>query len=270
MSGTEREDLLTTLRESLSRRQDQIDWRAIVGQLASPAKLDEIALVGLDTNALKRLRRDQRAAGEVLAYFESEQIPLVVPGQAAQEFWNNHETIASDLGSVITEIGKLQKRVERINSSPHINSRIDAISSEISAISEDLQDLSNPHILSESVALWDSLTELASFPFVPRDRFTTIGRDRFETKTPPGFEDKDKSANQLGDFFVWADFLLGAATQLAGSDRVGPVVLVSDDRKPDWVTSERPHPILIAEMRQVTGRAFELMTTNQLIQKVRG
>jgi hypothetical protein len=264
-----RDQLIDDLASCLSRERGNINWPAVVSQLQNPPAFDAIAAVGLDTNALKRLRRDTRAASEVLAYFESEQIPVIIPGQAAQEFWNNHGAVASDLGAVVAEIAKLQKRVNRINSSPEINSKIDAIGRDISGISQDLQDLSNPHILAESLTLWASLIEVADFPFVPRGVFSPIGRDRFDSQTPPGFEDSDKSSNQLGDFFVWADFLFGILESTEATTREGTLILVSDDRKPDWITSERTHPVLIGEALDLTKKQFEIMSTDQLVEKVR-
>lgn len=90
---------------------------------------------------------------------------------------------------------------------------------------------------------------------------------RVENKIPPGYADKDK-ADPCGDYLVWAQLLQEAAT------RNVPVVLVTDDRKEDWVRKEHglilgPRPELYEEMSAATGKPFLLMSTATFLRHAR-
>jgi hypothetical protein len=73
------------------------------------------------------------------------------------------------------------------------------------------------------------------------------------------YADKDK-ADPTGDYLVWKQLLHEAAARRL------PVVLVTDDRKEDWVRREHgltlgPRPELCEEMSAITGAPFLLMST---------
>jgi hypothetical protein len=82
---------------------------------------------------------------------------------------------------------------------------------------------------------------------------------RVDHKIPPGYADKDKS-DPSGDYLVWRHLLDEAASRRL------PVVLVTDDRKEDWVRREHgltlgPRPELCEEMSAEAGVMFLLMST---------
>jgi len=90
---------------------------------------------------------------------------------------------------------------------------------------------------------------------------------RIENKIPPGYADKDK-ADPSGDYLVWKQLLGEAAAR-----RV-PVVLVTDDRKEDWVRREHgltigPRPELCEEMSAAAAVPFLLMSTAAFLRHAR-
>lgn len=90
---------------------------------------------------------------------------------------------------------------------------------------------------------------------------------RIENKIPPGYAEKDK-ADPSGDYLVWKQLLGEAAVR-----RV-PVVLVTDDRKEDWVRREHgltlgPRPELYEEMAAAASVPFFLMSTATFLRHAR-
>jgi hypothetical protein len=92
------------------------------------------------------------------------------------------------------------------------------------------------------------------------------GEDRYTSKRPPGFKDRDAKAKQpdlrdrdltlpamYGDLILWRQLLAHAKVQ-----KWGKVVFVTDDAKADWWRSEHgktlgPQPELISEFLFTTG-----------------
>jgi hypothetical protein len=100
--------------------------------------------------------------------------------------------------------------------------------------------------------LLDGLRTSAIVPYIPRDQFAHIAEQRQATKTPPGFKDE-----RHGDFFIWAEFLHGLQLARDGGAEFTRVVLVTDDRKPDWSTKGTSHPILRAEVAALVNASFD-------------
>lgn len=78
-----------------------------------------------------------------------------------------------------------------------------------------------------------------------------LAKLRFEEKIPPGFEDSNtKTENVYGDAIIWYQMLEYAkATQC-------PMFFITEDRKPDWMERNKPHPSLRAEFLETTGQPF--------------
>ncbi|MES2171169.1 MAG: PIN-like domain-containing protein [Actinomycetota bacterium] len=149
----------------------------------------QTAAVVFDTNALKHLRRDAAAASDVLVYLESESIPVIIPGQVSQEFWNNHAAFVTDIEQLVGSLDGIIKKLDRFKGAEDPSARLSKTRDEIAAITADFQDVQNPNVLSESLSLWEKLLTLSTVHFVPRESFAEVGRIRFETKIPPGFAD---------------------------------------------------------------------------------
>ncbi|WP_284300514.1 PIN-like domain-containing protein [Homoserinibacter gongjuensis] len=183
-----------------------------------------------------------------------------MPGQTAQEFWNNKVAglprVSGDIGSTFAS---LKGKVEQLDDALGLDMPLAAIEGALQEFEAVHQGLTSTRVNSGLKSLFEMLDRRARFPFVPRDAFLAIGQARYATKTPPGFKD---SAPWLGDFFVWADFLLGLAS--VTSPRQGLVVMVTEDRKSDWEVRGHVHPILAGEVKALTGCRFQLWTVEQL------
>jgi hypothetical protein len=93
---------------------------------------------------------------------------------------------------------------------------------------------------------------------------------RFSHFIPPGFEDTDKIKDKLhpyGDYLGWHQLVEHAKSLKR------PVILVSDDQKPDWWTREsiasarRPRPELRTEFHDAVGQEFFMYRLHQFIQE---
>jgi hypothetical protein len=105
----------------------------------------------------------------------------------------------------------------------------------------------------------DVLRKRSAVFYVPRLMFHELALHRKRTKTPPGFKDDGD-----GDFFVWAEFLFGLLETARAGSKFEHAVLVTQDRKADWSRGGVAHPILSAEVRELTGASFEVWTLDQL------
>ena len=67
---------------------------------------------------------------------------------------------------------------------------------------------------------------------------SVTGEFRFAHRMPPGFEDK-KEQNAFGDAIIWEEIILDVKAAAQPGDPAGPadVILVSRDKKKDWVSS---------------------------------
>jgi hypothetical protein len=103
----------------------------------------------------------------------------------------------------------------------------------------------------------------ARVSFASRVAFAEIALHRKRTKTPPGFKDEGD-----GDFFVWVDLLSGLQQAQEAGETFAKVVLVTLDRKIDWMREGAAHPILVSEVRALFGVPFEIWNIDQLASEV--
>ncbi|MER5647664.1 PIN-like domain-containing protein [Streptosporangium sp. NPDC002524] len=91
------------------------------------------------------------------------------------------------------------------------------------------------------------------------------GARRIAEKIPPGYADHKKDSQKaVGDYILWRQLLIEAAS------RAKPVLLVTNDQKPDWVREVLgrkvgPRPELVEEMLQVAGVPFHLTTVKSFL-----
>ena len=143
-----------------------------------------------------------------------------------------------------------------------VNALIDPIKAELEAVKAKLHPKkeSKPDLL-EGDTIFDALTELfegkVGKPY-DREQEKAIhkkGKDRYEAKVPPGYEDRSKDPNdtdQYGDLILWQQIIDYAK----GQDR--SIILVTDDAKEDWWREVRgetlgPRVELIEEFTKETG-----------------
>jgi hypothetical protein len=221
--------------------------------------LDDAAL-GFDTNALFSLMRLQSA--DAIDYLGTRHKgPLVLPGQVLNEIWSQPEVLPEAADGVAKHVAGLKKQVESLADAlagDPLNEMLTALG-ELSWIEFDSVGQAQERLR----VVLDIVRRRGLTPYVPRARFRAIGEARFSAKIPPGYADKNKGRNYLGDFFVWAEFLVGLAA--ACYSDVQHVIFVTNEKKEDWRTRPRakPHPILVGEVRALLGLPLYLITAEE-------
>ncbi|TPI32974.1 hypothetical protein FJW08_07300 [Mesorhizobium sp. B3-2-1] len=227
----------------------------------STVPLEETA-IAFDTNVLLRLSNHARGADIVDFLRTSHDGPLILPGQVIQEFWNNQFQAVDSLSSSI------RKKFEALKSEiSKVDESFGSFSDRFAALLDDFSG-SFGYIYDEATfrrvhTLLDVMKAKALVPYAPRAVFSRSAALRKVTGTPPGFKDE-----RDGDFFVWVDLLVGLQRAAVGGSQFKRVVLISHDRKIDWSREGTPHPILIAEMRALTGASFEIWSIDKLAKEL--
>lgn len=228
---------------------------------STPISLDETA-VCLDSSVFLRLASHTHSA-DIIDYFTSKHTaPLILPGQAIQEFWNNQ------LQAVDTVASGLKRKFEGFkkdfsNIDPNFGEYADKM-----AVLLDEFGMEHGHIYDEATVhrtgrLFDVLRQKAVVPYVPRLLFNSIAAQRKMTNTPPGFRDPGD-----GDFFIWADLLRGLQISTKQRVRYSKVALVTEDSKKDWSRAGVAHPMLTAEIAALFRVPFEIWRLDRLAQEV--
>lgn len=213
----------------------------------------------LDSSAFLRLGPQ----ADVIDYLNSKhQAPVVLPGQAIQEFWNNNLNVADSIATGITKrFDELKREIQKVDENfQDFAERFSALTDEFRASFGYAFDGGT---VRRTMSLFETLKEKAFISYVRREQFKDIAAQRRRTKTPPGFKD-----DLDGDFFIWLDML--DSLLMAKSCKVDfeHVVLVTNDRKFDWSRDGVAHPILSAEMHALLGVPFETWDVNKLVRKV--
>lgn len=232
--------------------------------LSPPVSIAALAGIGIDTNILKKLRREPTFADGLFVSLRANSVALIAPGQCIVEFWNNHRVFANDdWNGFRNDLGKLAKRIESESVGGQEARMISEIGKLVEELSGDLQESKSPDYLTRSQELIRSLLEIGSAPMVSRPLFADLARIRSAIKAPPGFADEKLKSASLGDFYVWCDFLLGAlCVDPSGGGR--KFAWVTDDAKPDWKTGDRGHPSLVEEFHWVTGAELSVLSLDNL------
>jgi len=252
----------------LDRQHGDTGWMTPLGRHVEDALPQKIAAIGLDTNILKYLRRQTLKADELLNYSETNQVPLIIPGQCVQEFWNNHSVFVRDLEGIFSPLQTLKNKVAKASLPQTQQHILDEVEKKLDLFKFEMEDSKRPELLSESFELWRSLESKVLMPYVPRSLFRSLGEVRYSTKVAPGFAE-DKPANQaLGDFYAWADFLLGLQQAGVSNASESRILFVTDDSKPDWKTSGRPHPMLLGEVHQLTGAILDILGSKAFFESI--
>jgi hypothetical protein len=240
-------------------------------------------LVTPDTNVmLAAYRFERQARDELFGALEKLGERLWIPYQVALEFHRNRLGVIADQeglfgktredldAAVNSYLAKLKAFTNRI-ALPHasteeleqtVRDAHEQVKSQVTSAEEGnevhLKGRDSDDVLARLEALFDGRV---GEPMQP-DVFEATRKEakrRVDHRIPPGYADKDK-ADPSGDYLVWKQLLEEAAAR-----RV-PVVLVTDDRKEDWVRREHgltlgPRPELCEEMSAGAGVPFFLMST---------
>ncbi len=260
-SSTDREGREAKIFEVLNRSVEVAALDALIyAYKPEPREFDlaQTAIV-LDSSAFLRLGPHV----DVIDYLNSRhEAPVVLPGQTIQEFWNNNLNVADSIATGIRKkYEDLKKEIQKVDENfQDFGERFTALIDEFRTSFGYAYD---GITVRRTMSLFEVLREKALISYVRRDRFIGLAAHRKQTKTPPGFKD-----DLDGDFFVWLDMLDSLLIAQSRHMPFDNVVLVSNDKKPDWSREGIAHPILCAELMTLTGVPFETWDVGKLVQKV--
>lgn len=263
MSGTEsgaRGHDEQALIEVLSRQKAPDSLAALVSALRPEAisiPLVDTA-IGLDSSVFLRLGSHPRSE-DILDYLRSKHAaPLILPGQAIQEFWNNQlqavDTIATNIKKKFDAFQSDLKKVD-----PFFAPYAEKIEEVLNEFRTQHGHVYDEATMRKTIAMLELLQQRARVPYASRLNLQDVAAWRKKTKTPPGFKDEGD-----GDFFVWADFLTGLQLARANGEQFSRAILVTRDAKVDWSRSGTVHPILVAEAKALLGVHFEIWNDDKL------
>lgn len=235
---------------------------AISGRSTSTGSQLANFAVSLDSSALLNLVGREHST-EVIDYLgEIHQAPVIVPSQSLQEFWNSRlvgvQGVADRLQTAFDNLDRIVREIDP---------EYDGVKQDSALLVAHFR-AEFGHVLDERTAvrlssLMETLTQRATVPQIPRSLVQTIADERKATKTPPGFKDPGD-----GDFYVWAETLVGLASARASGRDFEHVVLVSDDVKKDWSTKGSAHPTLVAEVSALFRTGFSTWTSRTLAARI--
>lgn len=229
---------------------------------SAPVSLDRAALC-LDTNVFFQLSNMGERV-QIVDYLSAKHTELlVVSAQAIQEVWNGYlngiDTVATDIRNKLDALSKAVAPIDQ--GFGEYKERFDALLSEFK---DDFGHLHQEGLKERIRGLIELLQRRATFCEVPRQRFEVYYSSRKLTKTPPGFKD-----DGAGDYFIWLDFLFGLRLAKQGGAAFDKAVLVSADRKIDWVRGGAAHPTLVQECLDFVGVPLEIWNLKRLAEATR-
>lgn len=218
--------------------------------------------VCFDTNFFKNFGKVGKFE-EFIDYFSNIHTgPIILPSQVVVEIWNNLVNFKQDYTSDFEKaVKQLDFVVEKIDIS-YLHLKTGA-SELVEKFKADFGFILNPTVKANRSAFMGMLELKAHHSQVSREIYSSIAQSRKMSKIPPGFlDDRD------GDFYVWAEFLLGLLTMKKNKSNFESAFVITDDRKPDWSFNNSPHPVLSAEVKKIVGVPFGILTIEQLVNKV--
>ena len=219
---------------------------------------------GIDTNALIRIVQ-KRQGTNVSDYLDNHTAPVILPGQAVQEFWNNKGGAMNTMGNELNSgFENFKKVVNRIREENNFGQYIDDIQQLVKSFQSDYQNHYSQSSVNEVMKILKNLRNTAFVSFCPRTKFYPVALHRRETKTPPGFEDK-----RDGDFFIWLDFLYGLKRKQFQKENFDKVVFVTNETKKDWRSGRAAHPILVSEVKALFDVPFGIWDSDSFVRRIR-
>lgn len=244
--------------ETLDSRQALFNALEPRSRVAKPElKTDDFTL-GFDTNAAFRVGLNGSRGDGALDYLRvRHRGPLVMPGQVLQELWNNSvEGLDPKAKKISKALENLNNEVSAIGLS--LGPQGEAVETAVADLLASHADWIDPQARTIFERTMEVFLARAVVAHVPRSLFHPIAVARHNTKTPPGFRD---DLNNNGDFFVWADFLLGAMRTLTATTEA--VIFVTNETKKDWSRNGVIHPLLMAEASLVVDRPFFMLSVDE-------
>lgn len=232
-------------------------YAAIDSKPTNDLRLESIAF-GFDTSAIIKIATSKKRE-DIIDYLSARHVgPLILPGQAVQEFWNNQHAGISTLSREIKKkFDMLKKEVEKMDVG--FGSFVNDMDDLMTKFDEEYGYIFDPATKNNVLNFIEMLKNKARLTYVPRSRFQNMALNRKQTKTPPGFKDEGN-----GDFFIWVEFLFGLLLAKGNGESFEHAILLTGDQKIDWSVEGNAHPILVSEVQALVGIPFELWTHDQL------
>jgi len=242
-------------------------------------KLWDEGLICLDASVLlDSYRYSESTREELLKLLGRLRNRLWIPHQAAQEFLDNRCGVIWSQAEAYQDSQKQLESIERSFKSSRGHPFLsDAMLKEVSKLFEKVKG----HLQSRQQELekliiadpiQDAIVALVEGkigePFSPQ-RMTEIkaeGEERYKTKIPPGYLDKDKpEEKKCGDLIVWLQLIEQAKRSKKG------ITFVTSDTKDDWWWTFKgktlgPRPELVAELRLQAGADLQMYSVDSFIQ----
>jgi len=210
--------------------------------------------IGIDSSVFLKLANHKQSA-DIIDYLDTKHTgPLILPGQAIQEFWNNQlagvDTVSTTLKRKFSE---LKSEADKIDT--NFGDYAEKMTNLLDEFNDEYGYVYDASTKRSTLTLLNFLKRKAYVYYVPRMRFDAMALNRKKTKTPPGFKDGGD-----GDFFIWADFLYSLLVAKNNNYQFNHVVLLTNDTKKDWSREKIAHPILKAEVKELFGVPFDVWT----------
>jgi hypothetical protein len=243
-------------------------------------------LIIIDTNVLLNLYRFSKTTSEeLLNTLKRYSNRIWIPHQVGWEYQENRINVIDEqkLGysDLITFLENNENVISKKFSRYSRHSFIEAkkfqeqIGSSFLTIKNDLQNLEKTHpdyssddpIRNELTRLYEGKTG-EKYSEAHLQEIYVDGKKRYESKTPPGYRDKEKSKNNdnelYGDLILWYQIIDKAKS----SNR--PIILVTDDKKEDWWYIKKgqtygPRPELIEEIQAKANILFYMYNSDRFV-----
>ncbi|WP_371025350.1 PIN-like domain-containing protein [Paraclostridium ghonii] len=262
-------------------------------------KIKNDSIIILDANALLNLYRyNEENRSKFLEILKQVQNRLFLTNQSVEEFYRNRLNILKDKSrfkdslkkSINNEMGSIRDNIvngnfkgDNISSCQLLkyeldlkNKIIEIINNSINEINSEIDShengigkafLKNDYILDEIISLFDEKVNL-KLDKEKLESIYTMGKERYNKKIPPGYEDYKKSESErYGDLIIWNEMM--EISKYKNSD----ILFVSDDTKEDWcekVSGQNlgPRKELIREFYEETEKFFYSFTTSDFIKHI--
>ena len=249
-------------------------------QVLSIEDVREECVVAVDTNVLLYpFTASAQSFGAMCEVFRSlaEERRLCVPAQVAREFARNRPSKVKDLFGTISKLSEVAITLPRYPLFEGMEEfeALNELGKEISGKLEEYR--SRVRRLKKTIRHWrvdDPVSEAYRSIFaagvVLKDAVNHAEAEeeydvRLEYGIPPGYKDRGKDDNGIGDYLIWRELLE------LGRRRKDHLVFVSGDRKGDWwhrseKTLLSPRWELIQEYRQASGGcSFHIVQLSELL-----
>jgi len=200
------------------------------------------ALIVFDTNILLNFYRySEETITEFSNVLDEMKERLWLPYQIGKEFHEERLNVIIQQVKVynesISKIKDIEKEFLNENRNPFLsNSLLQEFTSILDKVNKELEEksekyeasINNDDILKKISNIFKDKVGLDYSELKTKEIYNQ-GNKRFNEKTPPGYEDKNKPENRkYGDLIIWFQIIDKA------KEANKPIIFVTDDRKEDW------------------------------------